>query len=488
LVGEDPYYPKESDSAVSFIQVVDSSGVLLYIWAADDGVAGGVTGLAQGDTAGNAGVSWNQKMRLAKARDVSPMVAISEMLSAADSIEYYGHVDVEAGMQRLDSFEALKKLADSQPNSRARNPLPVNAARLRQRGGREREWGDISTADRVYASLLGGAIGDALGYPVEFWSADQIFVAEPGGVRRFLPTPDGSLGVVSDDTQMTLFTVEAIVAHLASGESSALLRDREAVAYLDWYDTQGHAWAGGSGGSGGSALRALPWLRVRRAPGMTVMGSLERAALTPSGVSVADAVNDSKGCGTVMRSAPFGLVMAWSPQTAYDHAAAASRVTHGHPAATVAAGTFAALIRYLLGGKSLIQSARLAQELAAKSDEAPEVGEVLDRAIAAYTTGKRTLEVVESLGEGWVAEEALAIAVYCALAYPSRQWVLDALSLAVSHGGDSDSTGAICGNLLGVMHGIEALPPELVSQVEGRETIAELATNLTRLQTGRVVH
>jgi ADP-ribosylglycohydrolase len=85
---------------------------------------------------------------------------------------------------------------------------------------------------------------------------------------------------------------------------------------------------------------------------------------------------------------------------------------------------------------------------------------------------------VESLGGGWVAEEALAIAVYAALTAPAPEQFLDALETAVTHSGDSDSTGAICGNILGAWHGETALPPELVFAVEGRGTILELADDL----------
>ena len=84
-------------------------------------------------------------------------------------------------------------------------------------------------------------------------------------------------------------------------------------------------------------------------------------------------------------------------------------------------------------------------------------------------------EAVEALGAGWTAEEALAIAVYAGLAHPSAEELLDALALAVTHSGDSDSTGAICGNILGARHGDVALPPELAFEVEGRGTILELA-------------
>ncbi|HEV7760495.1 MAG TPA: ADP-ribosylglycohydrolase family protein, partial [Acidimicrobiales bacterium] len=61
---------------------------------------------------------------------------------------------------------------------------------------------------------------------------------------------------------------------------------------------------------------------------------------------------------------------------------------------------------------------------------------------------------------------------------PAPDQMLDALALAVSHGGDSDSTGSICGQLLGAGHGDGALPPALAFEVEGRGTILQLADDL----------
>jgi ADP-ribosylglycohydrolase len=74
-----------------------------------------------------------------------------------------------------------------------------------------------------------------------------------------------------------------------------------------------------------------------------------------------------------------------------------------------------------------------------------------------------------------VAEEALAIGVYCALTAPGfRSGVL----LAVNHGGDSDSTGAICGNLLGASLGAGAIDADLLDGLEGRDVITQVADDL----------
>jgi ADP-ribosylglycohydrolase len=80
------------------------------------------------------------------------------------------------------------------------------------------------------------------------------------------------------------------------------------------------------------------------------------------------------------------------------------------------------------------------------------------------------------IGEGWVGEEALAIAVYCALKYQDD--LRGALIAAVNHDGDSDSTGAITGNILGAYLGANAIPQAWLKKLELREVITELADDL----------
>jgi len=84
-------------------------------------------------------------------------------------------------------------------------------------------------------------------------------------------------------------------------------------------------------------------------------------------------------------------------------------------------------------------------------------------------------ESLGELGEGWVADEALAIALACALAAPDYE---TGVRLAVNHDGDSDSTGAMAGNLLGAMHGVEAIPKRWMLSIELRRVIIEMADDL----------
>jgi ADP-ribosylglycohydrolase len=340
---------------------------------------------------------------------------------------------------------------------------------------------------------MGGAVGDALGAPVEFMSLDAIRArCGADGVREYLSAGFGGrsgYGLITDDTQMTLFTAEGLIR-------AGIRRDRGlgftvAVVHasLDaWLDTQN--LPGPADGSHGW-LRSEQWLYARRAPGATCLRALEQArGGAPKIRRYGDqATNDSKGCGGVMRSAPFGLIQgpARTPPAeggppagpdagrAFSMAAEAAGYTHGHPTGKLAAGTLAAVIARLVAGDELPAAAEAALRILATHDQHQETTHAVRAALHAAGTRPPSPETVAELGSGWVAEEALAIALYAALACPGPGQFLDALSLAVTHSGDSDSTGAICGNILGAWHGETALPPQLAFEVEGRGTILQLA-------------
>ncbi|MER7727247.1 ADP-ribosylglycohydrolase family protein [Streptomyces sp. NPDC096323] len=340
---------------------------------------------------------------------------------------------------------------------------------------------------RVRGCLLGGAIGDALGNPVEFLSLAGIRRAHgEQGVRRLTADEDGVTGRVTDDTQMTLFTAEGLIrAHSRAmakgigGAETAIIKH----AYLRWLDTQNHPAppAGGPQHPVRSGwLRQQPWLYARRAPGNACLTGLTSGHTPdPRGpVGVPGPVNtESKGCGTVMRSAPFGLT-GQDAAAAFELAARCAQITHGHPTGAYAAGALAAITAHLLEGDSLSGSVLRAMDLLARHSGHEETTVALRGAVDLAARGAPSAEKVESLGAGWVAEEALAIAVYCALVLPGAGQVGEALLLSVNHSGDSDSTGAVCGNLLGARHGDTCLPPSWLVLTEGRAVIAEVADDL----------
>ena len=96
-----------------------------------------------------------------------------------------------------------------------------------------------------------------------------------------------------------------------------------------------------------------------------------------------------------------------------------------------------------------------------------------DKAVVSDDT---QMTLFTALGEGWVGEEALAIGLYCALKYLDN--FEEAMISSVNHVGDSDSTGAVTGNILGAAIGYDAIPHFYNDDVELLDVILHMADDL----------
>lgn len=332
--------------------------------------------------------------------------------------------------------------------------------------------------ERFLGCLLGGAVGDALGAPVEFLSRAEILTRfGPSGITDYAQAY-GGLGRITDDTQMTLFTAEGLLRAWVRGcfKGITTYTGVTAHAYLRWLRTQGErSPLETSGHDAPGWLLGHDALHHRRAPGMTCLKALrDMPALGQA------ACNDSKGCGGVMRVAPAGLFLSRLAQAntvehAFTLGTDLAALTHGHPTGSLTGGVLAASILALLAGADLTAAMAAAKVPLRRAPHHEETLHALEQAEALARSGLPPAQAITRLGEGWVAEEALAIALYCALVAPDLE---QAVILAVNHDGDSDSTGAIVGNLLGAMHGVQAIPERWLAPLELREVITELAQDL----------
>ena len=318
--------------------------------------------------------------------------------------------------------------------------------------------------------LLGGAIGDALGAPVEFLSGAEIRRRYgEHGIASF-DVAYGRKGAITDDTQMTMFTAEGLLQAMSRhrrgiDESPELAVHR---AYLRWLRTQSSARERGSGAETSGWLIDVPGLHARRAPGTTCLSALMHGVMGRPGYPF----NASKGCGGVMRIAPCALVKEWDP---YDLGCRLAAITHGHHSGYLAAGAQSLIIRAVLEGRAVANAASGALARLVMHPGGEECITAVRKAITLWKT-KGLQGNIETLGQGWVAEEALAIGVYAAMV--GEVDLRKGLMIAVNHSGDSDSTGAIAGNILGAIHGEEALTRLTFGDVELREEILKLADDL----------
>ena len=343
--------------------------------------------------------------------------------------------------------------------------------------------------DRIRGSLIGGAIGDALGYPVEFIYSFGEIRARYGerGITRLdtkqqLLSEEEQVGkaVISDDTQMTLFTANGILnaQHQKIGMKYGIC-----LAYIEWYLTQ----VGKKSGKYKDCwISSIPELNHRRAPGITCMTSLDDIYRGK------DPVNNSKGCGGVMRVAPIPLYATVDNRMdimeADKLAGDAAEITHQHPLGYIPAALMAHVIYCLTLDKTptrqslnqYIREGIMHMKVIYPSclSAIEELNELIERAISLSFMDKNDLESVEDIGEGWTGEEALAIALYCALKHFDS--FEEAMIAAVNHGGDSDSTGAVTGNILGAAIGYRNIPQFFLDDLELHDVILHMADDLYR--------
>ena len=325
-----------------------------------------------------------------------------------------------------------------------------------------------ATQDRIVGCLLGGAIGDALGAGIEFSTLAEIRHQHgPAGISSYVPAY-GRTGAITDDTQMTLFTTEGLIRAWVRGRSRGICHPPSVVrnAYLRWLATQGHPLHPDATMGGTSWLYDMPELHSLRAPGNTCL-----SALIAGGDGAPDRpINNSMGCGGVMRAAPVGF-LAVTAERRFGLGCEIAALTHGHPNGYLPAGCLAVAVGSLIDGASMREALDAAEAELAQADCESET-------VAAFRAG-RTLgadgvpspEAIERLGGGWVGHEALAIAVACVASSPD--FVTGVLA-AVNHSGDSDSTGSIAGNLLGAAGGAGVLPVKWLDGLELREVIETL--------------
>lgn len=342
--------------------------------------------------------------------------------------------------------------------------------------------------EKIRGSLIGGAIGDALGYPIEFIGSFEGIQKRYGeqGITRLdtrlcMEEPEWSgKAVVSDDTQMTLYTANGLLNAVKSSDKPNWLNGIS-MAYIEWYLIQigrksrkyNDCW-----------INKIPELHKRRVPGMTCMNSID--ALYRG----REPQNDSKGCGGIMRIAPIPLYAAVDGRMTIVEAmklsVKASEVTHQHPLGFLPSALESYIIYRLLEHESPSLTdfkGYIAEGYDTLLAIYPEYKEYIselklltDKAFAFAENEVANHININNIGGGWTAEETLAIAIYCAVKYYGD--FEKAVVAAVNHGGDSDSTGAVLGNILGAVIGYSNIPKYFKDEVELHDVVLQMADDL----------
>lgn len=342
--------------------------------------------------------------------------------------------------------------------------------------------------NKIRGSITGGAIGDALGYPIEFVYSFNDICARYGkeGITDFdMSYPwlesEEKKALFSDDTQMTLYTAEGLLEAERNGKPIA---PTVCNAYLAWYAHQ----AGRKVKiSYQSKLSEIEELNQNRAPGNTCLSALAaiHAGKEPQ--------NASKGCGGIMRVAPVGLYGAahdWSPADTARLAGELAELTHLHPLSTYSSAALAVIVQLCASSEDTVdkemfkgivdKSLKIVSNIyGADAAAMDEFRKIVGNAMSLENDPQSDWQIIEDrIGEGWVAEETLAIALFSTLRHVDD--FSGCLISAVNHGGDSDSTGAVAGNIIGAILGDDAIPGKFKKEIQLRDLLLHAADDLAK--------
>lgn len=357
--------------------------------------------------------------------------------------------------------------------------------------------------------LVGGAAGDALGFSIEFLDENSIFEKYgKTGITEYSLDPISGTALISDDTQMTLFTAFAVLfaEHRFQGRGIAANPSCYAnMTYQDWLVTQEITYEEAKKKYNypegfidypndfiSVLLKDVPELYNRRAPGLTCLSALEvrrqqRKKNQHIRSFIEDKINNSKGCGGIMRVAPIGFLDFNDIEIIDKEGAECAAITHSHSLGYMPAAVLAHIVHRCLYNelnmtlKEIIIEARdTVVKIFAGDEHIDELISAINDAIELSENNATDINNIHRLGEGWVAEETLAIAIYCSLRYQDD--LSKGIVAAVNHKGDSDSTGAVTGNILGAWLGYDNIENKWKENLEIIDTVITIAnTNYSQM-------
>ena len=262
--------------------------------------------------------------------------------------------------------------------------------------------------DKYRGCLFGGAVGDALGYPIEFRNAEEIFtIYGENGIQDYELFHGKAF--ISDDTQMTLFTANGLL----EGYTRLCLRGIMGswqgyveLAYKDWLKTQESDYEPDNPYCDSWLLNVKDMYNWR-APGNTCISALH---LEDCG-SVEKPINSSKGCGGVMRVAPVGLYLPKHVRDIKDIdmvGAEVAAITHGHPLGYIPAAAFVHIIVKCVTSSQDIESivedaTRTTVELFHDKKHIDEFESIMKKAVRLAHEDMDDLDAIREIGQGWVA-------------------------------------------------------------------------------------
>jgi ADP-ribosylglycohydrolase len=209
----------------------------------------------------------------------------------------------------------------------------------------------------------------------------------------------------------------------------------------------------------------LDWeeLFARRGAGETSLKALGGSIQNKYG-TIKNRINNSKGCGSVMRVAPIGLYFWKNENMAFRIGAESGALTHGHIDAILSAGYYACFIANIVAGATVKEAAANALKRLQDEKGSESCAEIIRKALKMSASSLPVIKAMEEIGEGYTADEAAALAVYLAVRFHDD--FDGAVLAATTYHGNKDSIAPITGNALGAYLGVSAIPQKWIYELE----------------------
>lgn len=301
--------------------------------------------------------------------------------------------------------------------------------------------------DKPQALLLGVAVADALGVPVEFKKRGTFHIAKMQGYGTYNQPP----GTWSDDTSMTLALADSLLV-------ADLNLEGIAQRFVRWRDNAEYTPHGEVFDIGNATNRAID--RLKKGVEPTKAGGNEER---------------DNGNGSLMRVAPLVFYMfGKKPQERYEITKAVSSITHAHSWSVTACFIYLEMLYLLQKGRGKKAAyAELKRDIAGYKFLDKDALAKFDRILKGDITA---LEESEIRSSGFVVD-TLEAAFW---AFLTTKNYADAVLRAVNLGEDTDTTGAVTGAMAGLHYGLKSIPQEWLDTLVKREEIRDIAIKMPR--------
>lgn len=350
--------------------------------------------------------------------------------------------------------------------------------------------GEVYLDDRFKGVMLGLAIGDAFGYPIELMNYDAICERfEKKGCLDLAVSKRTGTALFTDDTQLSLFTADGLLwAHSAGADDGQVnYEDYVFLAYQVWLYTQTKTVAGKEYAWLFDPSQNAYKLRLLKAKGLykkrtadtknidALLKIRNMAYGTPE-----NRLNDNKDNGAVKRSAPIGLYFYNDTRKAFDMGCRCGAITHGDPVGYITAGCYAAIIAEIVSGAEIEDAVKTVIALLENVADGEILAKTLQYALELVNNADvDPMDAVKKMGYGFEAYEALAIAVYCSVLHNESPRY--AIQLAANHDGASDTCASMTGAILGAYFGEQGFPKSWVEKLQYKNLISAMADKMLKI-------